>query len=42
MTPTALASTWRAVETVEAILPEIRDMAAAEPETVPRLMPRVG
>jgi hypothetical protein len=42
MTPTALASTWRAVETVEAILPAIREMAAAEPETVPRLMPRVG
>ena len=40
MTPTALASTWRAVETLEAILPAIREMAAAAPETVPRLMPK--
>jgi uncharacterized protein (TIGR00730 family) len=42
MTPPAFAATWRAVDTVEALLPAIREMAAIAPETVPRLMPRVG
>ena len=42
LTPAAFAATWRAVDTVEALLPAIREMAAVAPETVPRLMPRVG
>jgi uncharacterized protein (TIGR00730 family) len=42
MTPAALASTWRAVETVETILPAIREMAAVAPADIPRLLPRVG
>jgi uncharacterized protein (TIGR00730 family) len=40
LTPPAFASAWRAVDSVDAILPAIRDMAAAEPESVPWLMPR--
>ncbi len=42
MTPSALATTWRAVGTIGAILPAIEDMAAAAPEAIPRLLPRVG
>jgi len=42
LTPAAFAATWRSVDTVEALLPAIREMAAIAPETVPRLMPRVG
>ena len=42
LTPAAFAATWRTVDTVEALLPAIREMAAIAPETVPRLMPRVG
>ena len=42
LTPAAFAATWRAVDTVELLLPAIREMAAIAPETVPRLMPRVG
>ena len=42
MTPAAFAATWRTVETVDAILPAIREVAAVAPQTVPRLMPRVG
>ena len=40
LTPPAFANAWRAVDRVEAILPAIREMAAAAPEEVPRLMPR--
>jgi uncharacterized protein (TIGR00730 family) len=42
LTPAAFATTWRAVDTIEAILPTILDMAAAAPEEIPRLMPKVG
>jgi hypothetical protein len=40
LTPPAFASAWRAVDTIEAILPAIREMAAINPEQVPRLMPK--
>jgi uncharacterized protein (TIGR00730 family) len=40
LTPPAFASAWRAVDSVDAILPAIREMAAAAPEEVQRLMPR--
>ena len=39
MAPAALSSAWRAVKTVEAILPAIREMAAMDPDAIPRLMP---
>jgi uncharacterized protein (TIGR00730 family) len=42
LTPPAFADAWRAVDEVDAILPAIRQMAAAEPEEVPMLMPRLG
>jgi uncharacterized protein (TIGR00730 family) len=42
MAPAAFTSAWRAVDTVEAILPAVRAMAATEPDDMPRLMPRVG
>ena len=42
MTPPALASTWRAAEAVEAILPAIHAMAAVAPADIPRLLPKVG
>ena len=41
MVPAALSSTWRAVETVDELLPALRDMAAMDPGEIPRLMPRV-
>jgi hypothetical protein len=42
LSPAALPSTWRAVDTVEAILPAISELAAAAPEAIPLLLPRVG
>jgi uncharacterized protein (TIGR00730 family) len=42
MAPEAFTTAWRAVDTIEAILPAIRAMAAVAPEDMPRLMPRVG
>jgi uncharacterized protein (TIGR00730 family) len=42
LTPAALGVIWRAVETVEAILPAIGEMAATTPEAIPLLLPRVG
>lgn len=42
MTPEALPSTWRVVETIEAILPAVRAAAAAAPEDMPLLLPKVG
>jgi hypothetical protein len=42
MTPKAFRETWRAVDTVEAIVPTLRQMAAVAPEELPRLMPRVS
>jgi hypothetical protein len=42
LTPRAFASTWRAVDTVGAILPALNAMAAAEPEDIPLTLPRVG
>jgi uncharacterized protein (TIGR00730 family) len=42
LTPPALASTWRAVDHVDAILPALAAMAAAEPEDIPLMLPKVG
>jgi uncharacterized protein (TIGR00730 family) len=42
MAPQALPSAWRAVETVEAIVPAIRAMAEMTPEEMPLLIPRLG
>jgi len=42
MTPKAFSETWRAVDSVEAIMPTLRQMAAIAPEAFPLLMPRVG
>jgi hypothetical protein len=42
LTPKGFSETWRAVDTVEAIVPTLRQMAAVAPEGFPLLMPRVG
>jgi uncharacterized protein (TIGR00730 family) len=42
MTPAAFATAYRAVETVEEILPAVRAMALASPEETPALLPRVS
>jgi hypothetical protein len=41
MAPAGLPATWRSVDTVDAILPAVREMAAMAPADIPRLMPRV-
>ena len=42
MAPAALSSAWRAVKTADAIVPAVREMAAIEPDAIPRLMPRIA
>jgi uncharacterized protein (TIGR00730 family) len=42
MTPKAFRETWSAVDSVEAILPTLREMAATPTKAMPMLMPRVG
>jgi uncharacterized protein (TIGR00730 family) len=41
LAPATLADTWRAVTTVGALLPAIREMATEPPAPIPKLMPRV-
>jgi uncharacterized protein (TIGR00730 family) len=41
LAPEALASTWRAVERVDQLVPAVHDMAALEHDPIPKLMPRV-
>lgn len=42
LSPPGLAATWRALDRVDAILPALTAMAAAEPEDIPLMLPKVG
>jgi uncharacterized protein (TIGR00730 family) len=41
LSPGALAGAWRSVTAVDALLPAVREMAAAEHAPIPKLMPRM-
>jgi hypothetical protein len=41
LTPPAFLETWRAVETVDEVLPAMRDLARDGAREIPRLMPRL-
>jgi len=42
MTPKGFSETWTAVDSIEAIVPTLRQMVAVEPQAHPLRMPKVG